>query len=72
NLRQCEHKWLVTYDDDPEIRKNFDFAHVSAWKLQYGMNNYKQKTAAKGEELFITNFLNSQKKIIEYEQLLLF
>ncbi len=24
--------------------------------MQYGMNNYKQKRANKGKELFITNF----------------
>jgi DNA adenine methylase len=25
--------------------------------MQYGMNNYKQSSAAKGKELFITNYL---------------
>lgn len=55
-LKQCNHKWLITYDDSPEIRENFIFANIYEWQLQYGMNNYKQRTAAKGKELFITNY----------------
>lgn len=55
-LEACPHQWLVTYDDSPPIRESFHFAQISAWKLQYGMNNYRQLTAAKGEELFIRNY----------------
>ncbi|RCJ15270.1 modification methylase [Nostoc sp. ATCC 43529] len=54
-LQQCHHRWLITYDDSPQIRENFQWANVSEWQLQYGMNNYKQSAAAKGKELFITN-----------------
>jgi DNA adenine methylase len=46
---------LITYDDSLEIRKNFQFARIFEWELQYGMNNYKQASAEKGKELFITN-----------------
>lgn len=56
NMRQCQHKWLITYDDSPEIRNLFDFANITAWTLQYGMNNYKQKSAAIGQELLIKNY----------------
>lgn len=52
----CPQRWLITYDDCPEIRANFQSAHLTAWELQYGMNNYKQGSAAKGKELFITNY----------------
>ncbi|MDI6738168.1 MAG: DNA adenine methylase [Nanoarchaeota archaeon] len=55
-MRTCNHKWLITYDDSPEIRRLFSFANIYEWELQYGMNNYKQKTAAKGKELFISNY----------------
>lgn len=55
-LRQCQHKWLVTYDDSECIRENFAFASLYEWELQYGMNNYKQASAAKGKELFIANY----------------
>lgn len=55
-MRKCKHSWLITYDDSPEIRKNFSFAKVYEWELQYGMNNYKQGKAEKGNELFIANY----------------
>ncbi|MEH2448159.1 MAG: DNA adenine methylase [Nostoc sp.] len=55
-LQQCHHSWLITYDDSPRIRENFQWANISAWELQYGMNNYKQSGADKGKELFITNY----------------
>jgi len=55
-LRATSHLWLVTYDDSPTIRRNFAFANCYEWELQYGMNNYKQGFAAKGKELFITNY----------------
>ncbi len=55
-MRGCKHKWLITYDDSPEIRELFSFANIYPWELQYGMNNYKQKKAAIGRELFITNY----------------
>ena len=55
-MRKCKHSWLITYDDSPEIRKNFSFARIYEWELQYGMNNYKQGKAEKGNELFISNY----------------
>ncbi|MCF4970198.1 DNA adenine methylase [Nostoc sp. CMAA1605] len=55
-LKQCHHQWLITYDDSPQIRENLKYAHIYEWELQYGMNNYKQGKAAKGKELFITNY----------------
>lgn len=58
-LKQCPHSWLITYDNSPQIRANFPFANIYEWELQYGMNNYKQNIAAKGKELFITNYIIS-------------
>jgi len=58
-MRACPYPWLITYDDSPEIRANFTFAHLYEWELQYGMNNYRQGSAAKGQELFIMNYLVS-------------
>lgn len=55
-MKNCNHSWLITYDDSPEIRKNFEFANIYTWELQYGMNNYKQGKAEKGSELFISNY----------------
>ena len=56
NMKKCPHKWLITYDDSPIIRELFDFAEIREWTLQYGMNNYKKDSAAKGNELFIKNY----------------
>lgn len=55
-MKQCSHRWLITYDDSPRIRNLFDFATIVEWQLQYGMNNYKQGKAEKGRELFIKNY----------------
>ena len=55
-MKKCKHSWLITYDDSPEIRANFSFAKIYEWELQYGMNNYKQGKAEKGNELFIANY----------------
>ena len=55
-MRKCQHSWLITYDDSPEIRENFTFAKIYEWELQYGMNNYKKAKAEKGNELFISNY----------------
>jgi DNA adenine methylase len=55
-LKMYKHDWLITYDDSQDIRRNFEFAFVYEWELQYGMNNYKQDKAAKGKELFISNY----------------
>lgn len=55
-MKRSPHKWLITYDDSPEIRANFTASNIYEWQLQYGMNNYKQEKANKGNELFITNY----------------
>lgn len=55
-MKKCAHSWLITYDDSPKIRGNFAFAKIYDWELQYGMNNYKQGKAEKGNELFISNY----------------
>lgn len=55
-LKDCPHKWLLTYDDSPQIRSNFRFADIHEWTLQYGMNNFGRTFAPLGKELFITNY----------------
>ncbi len=69
NMKKCKHKWLITYDNSPEVKKLFSFANIYEWELQYGMNNYKQTSASKGQELFISNydipFLKNKKVLFE-------
>ncbi len=55
-MQKCSSSWLITYDDCPEIKNNFQFSNIYEWQVQYGMNNYKQDKAAKGKELFICNY----------------
>jgi len=57
-MKMCKQLWLITYDESPEVRVNFAFAKICIhpWQLQYGMNNYKQVKAEKGNELFIANY----------------
>lgn len=70
-LKQCPHRWLITYDNCQQIRDNFKWANICEWELQYGMNNYKQGGAAKGKELFISNyeFKNKDKNLAHLMQL---
>lgn len=56
NMRKCSHKWLITYDNSQKIRELFNFANITEWTLQYSMNNYKQKSAAQGQEILIQNY----------------
>ena len=63
-MKKIKHKWMITYDDCKEIRNLFSFANIINWEFQYGMNNYKQNSAAKGKELIITNYDIPNKKII--------
>lgn len=55
-VKNCKHKWLITYDDSPEIRKLFSFAKMKEWDLQYAMNNVNSDSANIGKELFIYNY----------------
>lgn len=55
--RKDEHKFLITYDDCPEIRQLYKWANVQDWQLRYGMNNCNLKKESKlGAELFISNY----------------
>ncbi|MGK7940444.1 MAG: DNA adenine methylase, partial [Crocosphaera sp.] len=55
-MKPCPHQWLITYDDSQEIRTYFQDFNIIPWQLQYGMNNYKQGKAEKGQEIFIRNY----------------
>jgi DNA adenine methylase len=55
-IQSCPHRWLITYDDCPEVKRLFGDACMMEWELQYGMNNYKQPGAKPGKELFIANY----------------
>ena len=56
NMRNCSHKWLITYDDSEYIRTLFAFAKIQSWTLTYGMRNITENSDQNGKELFISNY----------------
>lgn len=57
SLKDSPHRFLITYDDCPEIRKMYSWAAIRSWSLQYGMNNCNlQRESKVGSELFISNY----------------
>lgn len=56
-MKNCKHKWLITYDDSEYIRDLFSFATIIPWDLTYGMRNVSEGSTQKGKELFISNYL---------------
>ncbi|MDQ6789007.1 MAG: DNA adenine methylase [Acidobacteriota bacterium] len=55
-IKNCPHKWLLTYDDSPFVRELFSFANVTDWTLMYGMRNQTSTSNQLGNELFISNY----------------
>ncbi len=62
NMKNCTHKWLITYDDSPYIRDLFSFANIISWDLTYGMRNVGKNSDQIGKELFISNYLEALPK----------
>jgi len=62
NMKNCKHKWLITYDDSEYIRELFSFANIIPWELMYGMRNVTAGADQKGKELFISNYLEALPK----------
>lgn len=56
-MKNCRHKWLITYDDSEYIKDLFSFAKITPWDLVYGMRNVTENSDQKGKELFISNYL---------------
>ncbi|OWY25871.1 DNA adenine methylase [Sphingobacteriales bacterium UPWRP_1] len=55
-MKNCPHKWLITYDNSPFIKELFSFACITEWNLMYGMRNQTQTSNQLGSELFISNY----------------
>ena len=58
-MKQCPHRWLITYDDSEYIRKLFSFASIIPWNLKYGMRNVTETSDQNSKEIFISNYLES-------------
>lgn len=55
-LKNTNHKWLVTYDNNKYIKDLFSFANIKEWNLTYGMKNVNRNGNQNGKELFISNY----------------
>jgi DNA adenine methylase len=56
-LKKTKHRFLITYDDCPEVRQFYKWARIEEWQLQYGMNNCNLQRESKiGSELFVLNY----------------
>jgi DNA adenine methylase len=63
-MKNCPHKWLITYDDSQYIRDLFSFANITPWNLTYGMRNITENSDQNGKELFISNYpLNKSEQL---------
>jgi len=58
-MKNCKHKWLITYDDSEYIKELFYFADIIPFNLMYGMRNQTKNSNQNGKEIFISNYLNS-------------
>lgn len=56
HLKNTKHRFLLTYDDSEFIRELYKDFYKLKYTLQYGMNNFKQTKANKGQELLISNY----------------
>lgn len=57
-LKETKHKFVLTYDDCPQIRKMYSWAHIYDAKFYYRIDNsqHTENHRKKGTELIITNF----------------
>ncbi len=56
SLKNCSHKWLITYDNSEYIKDLYkDFSQLD-WQLQYGMTNSGNNPSVLGQELLIANY----------------
>ena len=50
-MRGCSNNWLITYNDNEQIRRMFADFNIFPWRVQYTMQNRNV-----GNELIITNY----------------
>jgi DNA adenine methylase len=68
-MKNCNHKWLITYDNCDYVKDLFSFAKISEWNLMYGMRNQTEQSDQLGKEIFISNFEFGTKKVPKKEQI---
>jgi len=58
DLKQTKYKFILTYDDCPEVRKLYEWAYIYEQQFFYRLDNSQdnENKRQKGNELVITNF----------------
>ena len=56
SLKDCNHRWLMTYDDCEYIRELYKDFNIKEFELMYGMRNVSKNADMKGKEVFIFNY----------------
>jgi DNA adenine methylase len=57
DMKNCSHKWCITYDDSPETRALFSFASIEPWNVVYGMRNSGTTNKQQSTEIVIRNYV---------------
>lgn len=64
-LQNLRAKFVLTYDDSAFVRELYKDFYTLGFSVQYGMNNFKQSKANKGQELLISNFpIKSKERLL--------
>lgn len=56
-LRKCQFKFMLTYNDVPEVRNLYNWANIEPLVFQYGMDNVGGNKPKKAKELIIRNYV---------------
>lgn len=62
---ECQHKFLITYDDCPYIRELYKDFNIRPFEFAYGMRNVVENADMTGKELIITNYDILEPKSVE-------
>jgi DNA adenine methylase len=44
SLRRCKHRWLLSYDDHPDIREMYEWASIDEVKITYSITQARRKS----------------------------
>lgn len=55
-LQKTSHKFLMTYNDHPNVRSMYSWAMIEPFVVQYSMDNHGGKECKKAPELLIRNY----------------
>lgn len=68
-LRESKHKFFLTYEADPDIKKMYKWANIYELKFTYRVGDSNQNSSKRttGNEIIITNYQLKNEENIQYE-----